>query len=64
VAQLEHAASLIPPEWLAPSATGSPAQCVAAVRNQLALGCDGVILHGCTPDELRPIVAAYRASAD
>ena len=60
--QLAHAASLIPPEWLAPSATGSPAACVAAIRNQFALGCDGVILHGCTPDELRPIVEAYRNS--
>jgi probable F420-dependent oxidoreductase len=60
--QLAHAATLIPSEWLAPSATGSPAQCVAAVRNQLALGCDGVILHGCTPDELLPVIEAYRAA--
>jgi probable F420-dependent oxidoreductase len=58
--QLEHVSKLIPREWLAPAATGSPAQCVAAVRNQLALGCDGVILHGATPDELAPIVAEYR----
>lgn len=58
--QLEHAASLIPAEWLAPAATGSPASCVAAIRNQLALGCDGVIMHGATPAELEPIVAAYR----
>ncbi len=61
--QLEHAASLIPVEWLTPSATGSPAKCVAAIRNQLALGCDGVILHGSTPQELRPIVEEYRRSA-
>ena len=61
--QLEHAATLIPGEWLAPSATGSPAQCVAAIRNQLALGCDGVIMHGSTPQELRPIVEEYRGSA-
>jgi probable F420-dependent oxidoreductase len=58
--QLEHAATLIPDEWLAPSATGSPAQCVAAIRNQLSLGCDGVIMHGSTPQELRPIIAEYR----
>jgi probable F420-dependent oxidoreductase len=61
--QLEHVATLIPDEWLAPSATGSPAQCVAAVRNQLALGCDGVIMHGATPAELAPIVADYRRTA-
>jgi probable F420-dependent oxidoreductase len=60
--QLAHAATLIPPEWLAASATGSPTACVDAVRNQLALGCDGVILHGCTPQELRPVIDAYRTA--
>jgi probable F420-dependent oxidoreductase len=59
--QLEHVATLIPDEWLAPAATGTPDQCVDAIRNQLALGCDGVILHGATPTELAPIVQAYRA---
>jgi alkanesulfonate monooxygenase SsuD/methylene tetrahydromethanopterin reductase-like flavin-dependent oxidoreductase (luciferase family) len=58
--QLEHVATLIPDEWLAPSATGDPEQCVAAVRNQLALGCDGVTMHGATPAELTPIVDEYR----
>jgi probable F420-dependent oxidoreductase len=57
--QFEHIATLFPDEWLAPSATGSPEQCVAAVRNQLALGCDGVIMHGASPAELAPIVEAY-----
>jgi len=61
-AQLEHIATLIPDEWLAPMAAGSPDRCVAAVRNQLALGCDGVILHGATPTELVPVVDAYTAS--
>jgi len=60
-AELERVAPLIPGEWLAPSATGTPAQCVAAVRNQFALGCDGVIMHGASPTELEPIVNAYRA---
>ena len=59
--QLEHIAGLLPDEWLAPSATGSPAQCAEAVRGQLALGCDAVILHGATPTQLEPIVTAYRA---
>ena len=59
--QLERIGDLIPDEWLAPSATGSPEQCVAAVRGQFDLGCDGVIMHGATPAELAPIVAAYRA---
>ena len=58
---LERVAPLIPEEWLAPSASGTPEQCVAAIRNQFALGCDGVIMHGATPTELAPIVAAYKA---
>jgi probable F420-dependent oxidoreductase len=59
--QLAHVAELLPAEWFAASATGTPEQCVAAVKGQLALGCDGVILHGSTPFELAPIVAAYQA---
>lgn len=62
--QLEHVSSLLPDEWLAPAATGSPQQCVAAIRHQFDLGVDGVILHGATPAELAPIVHAYRAGAD
>ncbi len=58
--ELEHVATLIPDEWLAPAATGSPEQCVAAIRGQFELGCDGVILHGATPTQLTPIVEAYR----
>lgn len=58
--QLEHVDSLIPEEWLAPAATGSPEKCVAAIRGQFDLGCDGVILHGANPTDLRPIVEEYR----
>jgi probable F420-dependent oxidoreductase len=57
---LERVAPLIPAEWLAPAAMGSPEQCVAAIRNQFALGCDGVIMHGATPTELAPIISAYK----
>lgn len=57
--QLEHLKAVLPAEWFAASATGTPEQCVTAIRNQLALGCDGVILHGCTPTELAPVLAAY-----
>ena len=58
--ELEHVAELIPAEWLAAAATGSPEQCAEKVREQLALGCDGVILHGAAPVDLAPIVDAYR----
>ncbi len=61
--QLLHVATLIPEEWLSWAAVGSPTDCAAAVRHQLALGCDGVIMHGATPAELAPIVAAYRAGS-
>jgi probable F420-dependent oxidoreductase len=57
--QLEHIAGLLPESWLAPAATGTPEQCADAVRGQLALGTDAVILHGATPTELAPIVEAY-----
>jgi probable F420-dependent oxidoreductase len=58
-AQLEHIATLIPDEWLAPSATGDAASCAAAVKRQMDLGADAVIMHGASPAELSPIVAAY-----
>jgi alkanesulfonate monooxygenase SsuD/methylene tetrahydromethanopterin reductase-like flavin-dependent oxidoreductase (luciferase family) len=60
-AELEHIATLIPEDWLAASASGTPEQCATAVRRQLAMGADGVIMHGASPHELAPIIAAYRA---
>jgi probable F420-dependent oxidoreductase len=60
--ELLHVQKLLPPGWLEPAATGSPARCVERIQRQLDLGADGVILHGGTPDELAPIVAAYRAA--
>ena len=62
VAQLETIARLIPDEWLAASATGSPAQCATRVAGQLELGATGVVMHGATPSELAPVVDAYRAA--
>jgi 5,10-methylenetetrahydromethanopterin reductase len=60
-ATLEHIATLLPDEWLEPAATGTPDRCAARVLRQLDLGVDGVIMHGATPTELEPVVAAYRA---
>jgi probable F420-dependent oxidoreductase len=59
-AQLEHVATLIPEEWLAPAATGSPERCVEKLLGQFELGVDGVILHGASPTQLAPIVEVYR----
>jgi probable F420-dependent oxidoreductase len=61
VEQLEHIATLLPDEWLAPAATGSPQRCAATVKSQLDIGADGVIMHGASPAELEPIIPAYRA---
>jgi len=61
VAQLEHIATLIPEEWLAASAMGSPASIARRINDQFDCGADGVILHGVTPAELETILPAYRA---
>jgi probable F420-dependent oxidoreductase len=58
--QLEYVATLIPPAWLEPAATGSAITCARAVLGQFDLGADGVILHGASPTELAPVVEAYR----
>jgi 5,10-methylenetetrahydromethanopterin reductase len=60
-ATLEHIATLLPDDWLEPAATGSPERCAERVLRQFDLGVDGVIMHGATPDELAPVVEAYRA---
>lgn len=62
--QIEHIAGLLPDEWLEPAATGSAQECVDRIRAEIGYGADRVILHGATPDELQPILAAYRASED
>lgn len=58
--QIEHIATLLPDEWLEPAATGSARQCVERIRREFDYGADAVIMHGATPDELEPVVAAYR----
>ncbi len=59
-AELEALAAVVPDEWLAAAATGSPEACAATVAGQFALGADSVVLHGATPAELAPVVEAYR----
>ncbi|WP_019927221.1 TIGR03857 family LLM class F420-dependent oxidoreductase [Nocardia sp. BMG111209] len=58
--QLEHIAGLFPDEWFSAAATGSARECADRVRTEFDLGADRVIMHGATPAELSPIVAAYR----
>jgi 5,10-methylenetetrahydromethanopterin reductase len=59
--ELEYLSTILPEEWTASAATGTPQQCTATIRRQFELGADSVILHGATPTELEPILAAYRA---
>lgn len=59
-AQIEHIATLIPDEWLEPAATGPARRCAERIREEFGYGADAVILHGATPDELEPVVTAYR----
>lgn len=58
--QIEHIATLIPGEWLEPAATGPARCCAERIREEFDHGADAVILHGATPDELEPVVTAYR----
>jgi 5,10-methylenetetrahydromethanopterin reductase len=51
---------VIPAEWLAASAHGDAATCARRITDQLDAGADGVILHGATPDELAPVLDAWR----
>jgi 5,10-methylenetetrahydromethanopterin reductase len=60
-ADLEYLATLLPAEWMAAAATGTPEQCSSTILRQFELGADSVILHGATPTELEPILPAYRA---
>ncbi|MEP6625334.1 MAG: TIGR03857 family LLM class F420-dependent oxidoreductase [Acidimicrobiia bacterium] len=61
VEQWEHIAGLLPDEWMAAAAVGTPTACAQRVVDQFAAGADSVILHGATPDELAPVVDAYRS---
>ncbi|WP_433801437.1 TIGR03857 family LLM class F420-dependent oxidoreductase [Actinomycetospora sp. CA-084318] len=61
--EIEHIATVLPDDWMAPAATGSPERCAKAVAAQFDLGVDGVIMHASTPAELAPVVENYRRSA-
>jgi alkanesulfonate monooxygenase SsuD/methylene tetrahydromethanopterin reductase-like flavin-dependent oxidoreductase (luciferase family) len=61
IAELAHLRDeVLPAAWLAASATGSPADCAARIRDQLDAGADSVILHGATPTEIAPVLTAWR----
>ena len=59
--QLQAIGEILPAEWLAAAAVGSAAECARQVDRQFDLGVDGVIMHGVSPAELRPVVDQYRS---
>ena len=58
--QLEEIEKLIPAEWLSAAAVGSAEECAARLLEELESGADEVCIHGSTPDEFAPVIAAYR----
>ncbi|MBF6419791.1 TIGR03857 family LLM class F420-dependent oxidoreductase [Nocardia farcinica] len=63
-ATLRAVRALLPDEWLAAAATGTPERCAARIADQFAAGVTGVILHGATPAELAPVLAAWERRRD
>jgi alkanesulfonate monooxygenase SsuD/methylene tetrahydromethanopterin reductase-like flavin-dependent oxidoreductase (luciferase family) len=59
---LQRIAELIPAEWLDSVAKGSPKECAKTIARQYDLGTHSVIMHGASPQELEPVVQAYRAN--
>ena len=52
--QLEYLATILPDEWTASAATGTPEQCAATVAAQFDLGVDSVIMHESDARRARP----------
>ena len=61
---LRHARDVLPDEWLDCAAVGSAEHCADRIEGQLGLGADSVVLHGATPDELSPVLTAWRSRRD
>jgi probable F420-dependent oxidoreductase len=58
-AELTEAATALPEEWLtAASAVGTPERCAQRLADYRTAGADELLLHGSTPDQLGPVVAA------
>jgi 5,10-methylenetetrahydromethanopterin reductase len=59
--QMAQAVEILPSEWLTTgAAVGSVAHCVDRLRAYLDAGADEILLHGTTPDQQGPLVAAAR----
>ncbi len=54
----------LPAAWLDAAAVGSADTCARRIQDQLDAGADSVVLHGATPAELAPVVAAWSQVRD
>lgn len=54
----------LPAAWLDAAAAGPADVCAKRIQDQLDAGADSVVLHGATPTELAPVVAAWRTVRD
>jgi 5,10-methylenetetrahydromethanopterin reductase len=62
--QLTGAATVLPAQWLdSAAAVGTPDECVARFGEYFAAGADELVLHGSTPDQLQPVIAAVGSAA-
>ena len=60
---MSEAVSLLPPDWLTTgAAVGSVDRCVGRLAEYLEAGVDRILLHGTTPEQQGPLVAAMRGS--
>ena len=59
--QMAEAVAMLPPEWLTTgAAVGSVARCVDRLCEYRDAGADEILLHGTTPDQQGPLIAAAR----
>jgi 5,10-methylenetetrahydromethanopterin reductase len=57
---LQRLGEMVPEAWLEASAHGHSEDAARTIVRELELGCHSVILHGAEPQEIAPMVEAYR----
>lgn len=54
----------LPSAWLDAAASGPADSCAARIADQFAAGADSVVLHGSPPQDLAPVLDAWRGRRD
>jgi alkanesulfonate monooxygenase SsuD/methylene tetrahydromethanopterin reductase-like flavin-dependent oxidoreductase (luciferase family) len=61
VSALRAIRDIYPPEWVREGcAVGSAAACAPLLQERLDAGADGILFHGTAPDDLGPLLDAWR----